>query len=213
MEFDFKNVSLQNRVILDFGCGSGLSSLYFTLIAGASKVFSIDEFEGRGAPIESYQRLQRILNIYDLTRNITLIKADGVSHDFKQQKFDIIYCSYVLHHIFPKQPREDTHAILNCLKKFKQLLIPRGFLIIREVMRHNITEFLPRRIAPLKVRWESKRDAKEWVHFLRQAGFSKISVRYYAPYFLNIRPLNKFIENKFASFTLNSRYVLECICT
>lgn len=210
IDFDFKNTPLQNKTILDFGCGSGLFSFYLILIAGAKYVVAIDEFEGKGAPILNYRRFTTLLKDLALMERLSLIKADGVSYDFNEQRFDIIYCSYVLHHIFPKIQNENPVPIMKLLKKFKSLLNPGGKIIIREVMRHNITEHFPKRLKPFSVNWKTKRNSIEWIKFFKNTGFRQISTRYYIPFYFHYFPLSVLLGNRIGSYFLTSRYVLEC---
>ncbi|MHA1265320.1 MAG: class I SAM-dependent methyltransferase [Candidatus Helarchaeota archaeon] len=211
--FDFKNCPLKGKTILDFGCGNGLFSLYSILVANAQKVTSIDEFQGHGSPKIAYHIFAHIIKKYHLQQKITLIKANGLTYDFGTQKFDVIYCSYVLHHLFPKNQisiTEELARILAYFKKLKNLLSFKGVLIIREAMRHNFLEWLPRRFTPFHVNWVSKRDASEWSTFLYQAGFKLVKTRYYIPYYLDLHPFRALASNRLAAFFSTSRYVLEC---
>ena len=210
VNFDFQSFSLQGRDILDFGCGTGLFSLYAILIGEAKSVLSIDEFEGRGSSEKNFDRLQIILRKFKLTNRIHLVKANGMTYDFKDRQFDIIYFAYVCHHLFPKSDRDDRNAISSFFKKMKRLLKPRGSIIIREVMRRNITEHFPPRIKIFPVRWETKRNDMEWKGLLYKAGFTSVSTRFYVPYYLYYFPFKLILNNKVASYFLTSRYVLEC---
>ncbi len=210
IKFDFQNYSLRGKDILDFGCGSGLFSLYGVLMGNVKSVVSIDEFEGRGSAKESYERLQLILKKFQLTNNIHLIKANGMIYDFGEDQFDIIYFSYVLHHLFPKSKRNDKSEIVAFFKKLKGLLKTEGILIIREVMAHNFTEYLPNRLKIFPVRWDTKRNNTEWKELLYEAGFRHVLTRFYVPFYLHYFPFKLLLSNKLASYFLTSRYVLEC---
>ncbi|NVM30905.1 MAG: class I SAM-dependent methyltransferase [Candidatus Helarchaeota archaeon] len=188
-------------------------SLYAALVGAADKIVSIDEFMGKGSPTGNYDRLCQLLETLKLTKKITVIKADGVTHDFLGQKFDVIYCSYVLHHIFPKTKKDDTAAIINLFEKLRALLNPGGIIIVHEIMRHNFAEYLPRRFSPFQVNWKTKRDASEWKQFFHQAGFKRVNTRYYVPFFFSYSPFRSILSNKVAAFFLTSRYVLECKTT
>ena len=210
VNFDLHSGSLEGKELLDFGCGTGLFSLYAILIGEAKSVLSIDEFEGRGSSEKNCDRLQLILRRFKLTNKIHLVKANGMTYDFKDRQFDIIYFSYVLHHLFPKSDRDDRNVITSFLKKMKRLLKPRGSIIIREVMRRNFTEHFPPRIKIFPVRWETKRNDTEWKDLLYKAGFTHVVSRFYVPYYLHYFPFNLLLSNKLASYFLTSRYVLEC---
>ena len=144
VEFNLKNTPLTGKTVLDLGCGSGTFSLYAALVANAQKVIALDKFEGCGASALNYKTLRSLLKIYNLTDIITLIKADGLTYEFNEKPFDVIYCSYVLHHLFPKTGQNKEATIIEFLTRLKSLLSRGGIILVQEVMRHNIAEYLPR---------------------------------------------------------------------
>lgn len=210
MEFNLKNCPLDSKEVLDLGCGAGIFSLYAALVANARKVYALDEFEGHGNPSKNYERFRSQIKKYNLSDIITLIKANGVTYNFVGQTFDVIYCSNVLHHIFPKNKQNNESAIMAFFSKLKDLLRPKGKVIVQEVMRHNITEFLPRRFNSMGVDWKTKRNASEWAYLFKQAGFREVKSRYYTPMPFRHMPFRLFTDNTISSFMFLSRYVLEC---
>ena len=210
LEFDFKDCTLRGKTILDFGCGSGIFSLYTALIAESEKVYSLDEFEGHGSDPKHYEKFQRLLKTYKLTDRIELIKANGIKYDFKDLKFDVIYFSNVLHHLFPRGSNIDESLIKNFFEKIKRLLKPKGTVVAQEVMRYNIIDFLPSRFNYTGINWKTKLNASEWLSFFRRAGFKQNFVNYFVPYHFRFTPLKRIMSNAICSFFLLSRYTLVC---
>ena len=102
-----------NKQILEVGCGTGQSSLYFA-IGNNNKVFALEP------------TLESIKLGFDFAKknnieNILFIKADIFDHIFRPEVFDFIWTNGVLHHT--KNPCLAFEIISKYLKKEGYILI------------------------------------------------------------------------------------------
>lgn len=126
--------------ILDFGCGTGLSS--YLLSNSLGSVTAIDVYdknqETQAAFIEKGQKSQKQLwkNLEILNSNLKFIFYDGKKIPFKNNKFDLVFAHAVLEHIPPQY-------LKNILKEINRVLKTNGFFIIaRTPNKYALTEFL-----------------------------------------------------------------------
>lgn len=106
--------SFKNKTILDAGCGSGRHS-YFVANCGAKKVIAMD------LNIEIPSRLLNGL------KNVKVVKGNIYNPPLKE-KFDIIYCIGVLHHM--PDPEKGFKSLVKLLK-------PKGTILIWVYGREN----------------------------------------------------------------------------
>lgn len=152
--------------ILDVGCGFGLFSAYFSLVAPGRRVIGVDPSAKR---VEMARNVKRKLG---LAHNEYLVGT--VEGARPEGPFDGIFMLDVLHHV----PRSEQRRLLEHLRG---LLSPRGVLIIKEVttdspFKLRFTEALDRVMvgmdAPLAYRHH-----REWVEELSALGLSARVVR------------------------------------
>jgi 2-polyprenyl-3-methyl-5-hydroxy-6-metoxy-1,4-benzoquinol methylase len=122
VEYLTKNIENKNSVLLDAGCGLGTESIYFASLG--MKVVSIDlndSFIELAKKRKEYyeKKLNENLDIDFYATNI---------FDIKNKKFDVIWLSEAISHIFP--PEE-------FLKKSHSLLNPKGAIFISDTNSLN----------------------------------------------------------------------------
>lgn len=127
--------SLKGKQLLDLGCGSTGSSVYFArrgAIAVATDIsdevlrFTRELAEKEGIKIES-----KVVNAMDI--------------DYPDNSFDIVYAANVLHHTDPQRTLHEIHRVLR----------PGGQVAIVDPLRHNPIINVYRRMAS-KVRSEDE---------------------------------------------------------
>ena len=101
------------KTILEVGCGTGQVSNYLAAQTN-NKVFGID------LGINSLKLAQSFANENNIS-NVSFIHGDLLDDIFEEKKFDVIYCSGVLHHT--DHPRKG-------FEKLTKLLKPNGLIII-----------------------------------------------------------------------------------
>lgn len=116
-QFIEQNFSLKNKRILDIGCGIGILSSDFAIRSlPDGSVTAIDASE---------EQLKIAMKIAEeaSVRNIKFLNISAVDNDQVKEKFDLIYCRFVLHHL-----RDPDDAI----KKISSLMHSESILIVEE---------------------------------------------------------------------------------
>lgn len=110
-----ENISLKNKTILDYGCGTGL--LAYGISDDAKKVIGMDSSHGM---LKAFKEKNTILNF----TNVTSEFHDANDMDLGKNRFDVIVSSMTLHHI------KDTQNFINhCYESLKH----KGFLAIADL--------------------------------------------------------------------------------
>lgn len=118
IDFLFENGLKEGITIADVGCGPGNVSVWLADQVGVSgKVFSIDNSD------EQLSILNRKILETQL-QNVLIYKSDIYEIDKIQQRFDIIFCRFLLVHL--AQP-------IVAIQKLQGLLKPGGRLILAEL--------------------------------------------------------------------------------
>jgi 2-polyprenyl-3-methyl-5-hydroxy-6-metoxy-1,4-benzoquinol methylase len=152
--------------ILDVGCGFGLFSAYFSLVAPGRSIVGVDLSEKRVQIARNVKEQLGLVNNEYLCGTVDATNPTG--------PFDGIFMLDVLHHVHPAEQRQ-------LLERLRGLLSPRGVLIIKDVttdspFKLRFTEVLDRVMvgpwAPLAYRHH-----KEWVEELRSLDLSVRVVR------------------------------------
>ena len=109
----FKKFIGQNKNVLEVGCGTGQLSIYFA-IGTNNEIIAFDP------TIESLNLAKNFSKQNDIT-NIKFVNADIFDDVLKENFFDHIWCSGVLHHT--KNPYDAFKIVAKSLKKDGYILI------------------------------------------------------------------------------------------
>lgn len=133
-------IKKQKFKILDFGCGTGLTS--YLLASLNNKVEAIDIYdkdqEIQNAFVVKGKNAQKTLwnNLKKSNRNLKFQFYDGENLSFKNSWFDMVFCHAVLEHI----PSNILHKVL---QEIYRVLKNNGYFIIsRTPNKYALTEFL-----------------------------------------------------------------------
>lgn len=114
--------NLKGKTILDIGCGTGILSCYWADEVGPTgKVIAID-ISGEQLDIARKNAAERGLN------NIEFIEMNVQDINTLYDKFDLIYCRFVLMHL------KDQEMIL---RKLYDQIKPDGYLFCEEAMSYD----------------------------------------------------------------------------
>ncbi|MES2217629.1 MAG: methyltransferase domain-containing protein [Pseudomonadota bacterium] len=117
LQFIEKNLNLKNKRILDIGCGIGILSTEFAArCLPNGSVTAIDASEDQ---LKIAKKIAEEANI----TNIKFLNISAVNNDQVNEKFDLIYCRFVLHHL---------HYPNDAINKMTSLMHPESILIIEE---------------------------------------------------------------------------------
>lgn len=116
---DHYGIGLNGKKVLDFGCGSGASSVILAKL-GAQKVVGIDIDEHR----LSVAKLR--VRDYSFTDKIELnLLSDASRLPFENDTFDVVLCQGVIEHIDYRERKE-------WIKEMWRVVTPGGYLLILE---------------------------------------------------------------------------------
>lgn len=116
-----EHISLENKKLLDYGCGTGL--LAFSISDEANSVLGMDDSIGM---VEVFNQKAKDFGF----KNIKALRHNIDNEALPSQAFDIIVTSMTLHHI--KNPD-------SFFKKCKVALKPNGYLCISDLDEENGT--------------------------------------------------------------------------
>ena len=157
--FNFLKLNSIDLNILDYGCGVG-HSLKKVAEFSPKKVTGIDISE------ISIEKAKEI--IHDLNSNVELLVDNCEKTKFKNDTFDIVYGTGILHHL----------NISLCLEEIGRILKPGGKFIFIEPLGTNPLINLYRKLTP-KSRSIDEHPLVNHDFSLIQKQFSKIKVKYY----------------------------------
>jgi len=105
---DKRIIDIEAPNILIAGCGTGQQSIYVASTFKNAKILSVD------LSLSSLAYAKRKTNELGI-QNIDYMQADILDLSKLNRKFDIIYCSGVLHHM--DQPMAGWRSLINCLEE------------------------------------------------------------------------------------------------
>ena len=105
---DKRIVDIEAPNILIAGCGTGQQSIYVASAFKNTKILAVD------LSLSSLAYAKRKTNELDID-NIDYMQADILDLSILNRKFDIIYCSGVLHHM--DEPMAGWRSLKNCLEE------------------------------------------------------------------------------------------------
>ena len=157
--FNFLKLNATNSNILDYGCGNG-NSLKKVIGYKPQKITGIDISE------VSIEKAKKFLPPSD--SNIELLVDNCEKTKFKDNTFNIVYGSGILHHL----------NINCCLEEIYRILIPGGKLIFIEPLGTNPMINLYRKLTP-KSRSEDEHPLENHDLDLIKSKFVNVKVKYY----------------------------------
>ena len=205
----FKNIALENKLVLDIGGGSGLHSFYAACMGAGEVVCLEPETEGSRSGIEAkFRKLGGILG-YDQVR---FEPVTFQAFDPGGKQFDIILLHNSINHL-------DETACINLLKdeaskaiymdifsKLSSVASSGAKLIVCDCSRYNFFALLRigNPFAPT-IEWHKHQAPEVWVGLLSQVGFVNPRVRWTA--FNTLRsPGRVLLGNKLLSYFLRSDF-------
>ena len=205
----FKDITLENRRVLDIGGGSGLHSLYMACM-GAKEVVCLEpETEGsRSGLEEKFRKLAEVLGQDQVKFEPTTFQA----FDPGGKQFDVILLHNSINHLDETacinllSDEASKATYLNMCSKLSSLAGRRAKLIVCDCSRYNFFALL--RIKNLfapTIEWHKHQAPEVWVDLLSQVGFANPSLRWTA--FNTLRaPGRVLLGNKLLSYFLRSNF-------
>ena len=205
----FKNITLENRRVLDIGGGSGLHSFYAACM-GAKEVVCLEpETEGSRSGMEAkFSKLSGILGYNQVRFEPVTFQA----FEPAGRQFDIILLHNSINHL-------DETACINLLNsetskavymdiflKLSALASSGAKLIIGDCSRYNFFALLRIRnpFAPT-IEWHKHQAPEVWVDLLSQGGFANPKIRWTS--FNTLRsPGRVLLGNRMLSYFLRSAF-------
>ena len=193
-----KNVALNQKTILDIGCGKGMVSSFICMYYDGCEVIAIDEDKGEGLDAGSLKTIYEAKSKFDL-KNLTILKKDFWKIDFEVEYFDFILANDSLHHIVEYNVRDDTQKKkenwLKAFRKIKKYLKPGGNLILREVSGFNFWKHTNLKFLFSHMDWEIHPSLHFFLKMLKDAEFINTKYSYLVNY--KLRVLTKLLKNNF----------------
>ncbi len=157
--FNFLKINSKNSDILDYGCGIG-SSLKKVLEFKPNKITGIDISE------ISIQKAKNL--IQNLDSNVELLVDNCEKTKFKNDTFNIIYGTGILHHL----------NIKICLDEINRILKPGGKFLFIEPLGTNPAINFYRKLTP-KSRSKDEHPLNNQDFYLIRNIFTKVKIKYY----------------------------------
>ncbi len=204
---------IENREILDIGCGEGRLLTIFNLFGKAELCCGIDPADGKGSSMSVLDVFKKNNNALGL-KNIKIIQDDFLIHDFGEMEFDIITAIDSIHHIINTKENilknQKVNFQFNTLfKKIYNLLTSKGIFVLYDcskfTLRHYCKSFY--NLTKSNVNFKTKHTSREYSRILRKVGFKDLYLKYY----LRSYYLNKFkllFSNPITTFPIDSHYFI-----
>ena len=157
--FNFLEKNSINSEVLDYGCGIGHS---------LTKVIKFNPRKITGIDISEVSIKKAKNSIQDLNSNIELMVDNCEKTKFKENTFDIVYGSGILHHL----------NMSVCLEEINRILKPGGKLLFIEPLGTNPLINFYRKLTP-NSRSEDEHPLVSQDFNLIGNRFNKIKVKYY----------------------------------
>ena len=183
LNYIFKNVSFENKKMLDIGGGTGLFSFYAACM-GSDEVICIEPGSSgfsQGA-IEKFKKLQSDIEIPDLVKFEPTTIQNFISDD---KKFDLILLHHSINHLDEEacvNLQHDGNAIKNYQKIFRKLSDSArsgAKLIIVDCSRYNFfAQFNIRNPFVPMIEWHKHQPPEYWAKLLSGVGFYNPEIRW-----------------------------------
>lgn len=204
----------QNAKALFVGLGHGHDAVLALAETTLSTIVGVDPFiENHGNGVSDHDELINLVNELGLSEKIE-IKKMHVQEYLRDcvEKFDVIVCADVLHHIFVTplslNKSECAREAEELFKSFHSVLNRDGRLLISETSRHGLRPFLAKRnVLKTEVDYTTKQDFSEWVICASNAAWNLERVSNYVPY--QLRNFSRYFPDNWARYTYCDRYFIE----
>jgi len=165
----------EGKKALDYCCGRGEISVL--LAKKGARVIGIDISD------ESIKTCEELVRKEKVEKNTSFITMDAEKTKFKDNSFDVITCTGVLHHL----------EIQNAYIELARIIKPNGEIICNEPLAYNPFIQLYRKNTPhLRTRWEEKHILHKKDIFLAKKYFNKIEIKFFHLATIMAVPFRKF---------------------
>jgi len=206
--------AVEDKTILDIGCGRGAFSIFFAL-SGARSVTGIDP-AGPGGTDDALNTLSDRIRALELT-NCQFIPAPFESGAFESCSFDLLFLRYVINHLHEIEgdllkngrareiyrryfgemfriARPGARVIISdtsCVNAFAPL--------VKLGLRHPVAGLA-------EIEWETHQRPKTWIALMHESGFEFVSRSWYVP--APLRRLGWLFDNTLINYFTFSLYTL-----
>lgn len=206
-KFIFDGLDLENKRILEIGCGKGAFCIWAALNK-AEYVLGIEP-ETAGSTGGSLHTFCETAGKLALSN----IEAKGLflnQLEIPQKSFDIILMYNVINHLDEDKVQvldrdvsaSEGYALL--LKELKKFLYPEGIVIVADCARSNFWNNIGLK-SPLvpTIEWHKHQNPSQWIKVFRTAGFDLYDFRWSLLY-----PFGKLASNSLFQYLTTSHFVL-----
>lgn len=182
-DYIFKNISFENKSMLDIGGGAGLFSFYAACM-GAKEIICIEP-ESAGSTLGIAKKFEKLKAGLKTGDRVMLETNTLQDFDSQGKAFDIILLHNSINHLDENaciKLKQDTESVDIYRLLFEKLnvLASRGaMLIITDCSRYNLFGLLKIRnpFAPT-IEWHKHQSPNFWIKMLSRAGFSDPNIRW-----------------------------------
>jgi SAM-dependent methyltransferase len=199
--------------VLYVGVGHGLDALLALNDGHVNNITGVDPFVGEhGNDDIDYQNINRLIEESD-NKNKFEVKRMSIQNylNHSDDKYDLIICNDVLHHIFwtndyltKSKYSNDSVELFNSLTN---ACTEHGMLIISEPERHGLRQMLTNLgILSGCVNYSTKQPRSEWINAAEKGGWELITGTNYVPWVL--RSFSILLSGILGRYTTCDKYIL-----